>query len=64
MYNKVLIIGNLTKDPELRYTTNGTPVCSVGLASTTKQKGKNGVVEDTLFITASIFGKQAETTSQ
>ena len=64
MYNKVVIIGNLTKDPELRYTTNGTPVCSVRLASTTKQKGKNGVVEETLFISASIFGKQGETTSQ
>ena len=31
--NKVILIGNLTRDPELRYTPNGTPVCGIGIAT-------------------------------
>ncbi|GAB4482781.1 MAG: single-stranded DNA-binding protein [Thermodesulfovibrionales bacterium] len=64
MYNKVILIGNLTKDPEMRYLPQGTPVCSFRLACTTKYKSKDAMKDETLFIDVVVFGKQAETTSQ
>lgn len=64
MYNKCIIIGNLTKDPELRYTPQGTPVCTLRLASTRKYKAGDGMKEETLFIDCIVWGKQAETSAQ
>ncbi|MBI5101488.1 MAG: single-stranded DNA-binding protein [Nitrospirae bacterium] len=64
MFNKVILIGNLTKDPELRYTPQGTPVCTIRLASTRKYKSGDGMKEETLFIDCIVWGKQAETTTQ
>ena len=64
MYNKVILIGNLTKDPELRYTPQGTPVCTLRLASTTKYKSGDGMKDDTLFINVVVWGKQGETVAQ
>ena len=64
MYNKVILIGNLTKDPELRYTPQGTPVCTLRIASTTKYKSGDTMKEDTLFINAIVWGKQGETAAQ
>ncbi len=64
MYNKVILIGNLTKDPELRYTPQGTPVCTLRLASTTKYKSSDTMKEDTLFINVIVWGKQGETAAQ
>ena len=64
MYNKVILIGNLTKDPELRYTPQGTPVCTLRLASTTKYKSGDTMKEDTLFINVIVWGKQGETAAQ
>ena len=64
MYNKVIMIGNLTKDPELRYTPQGTPVCSFRIAVNNKIKKGDNVENDTLFIGVVAFGKQAETASK
>lgn len=64
MYNKIILIGNLTKDPELRYTPQGTPVASFRIAVNSKYKQSEGFREETLFIDVVTFGKQAETCSQ
>ncbi len=63
-FNKVILIGNLTKDTELRYTPQGTPVCTLRLAVNSKYKQGNEMKEETLFIDAVVFGKQAESCSQ
>ncbi len=64
MYNRIILIGNLTKDPELRYTPQGTPVSTFRIAVNTKYKQSDEAREDTLFIDVVTFGKQAETCSQ
>ena len=64
MYNKVILIGNLTRDPELRYTPGGTPVCNFRLAVNSRYKQSDESKDDTLFIDIVTFGKQAETCSQ
>lgn len=64
MYNKVIMIGNLTKDPELRYTPQGTPVCSFRIAVNNRIKKGDNVENDTLFIGVVTFGRQAETASK
>lgn len=64
MFNKVILIGNLTKDPELRYTPKGTPVCTLRLASTTKYKSGDSMKDETLFINVVVWGKQGETAAQ
>lgn len=58
--NKVLLLGNLTRDPELRYSGNGTAIATFGLAVNMK----SGEKEETLFIDITAFGRQAETTSE
>lgn len=62
MLNKILMIGNMTKDPELRYTPQGNAVCNLRLASTHKFKPKEGeeLKEETCFITVVVWGKRAE----
>lgn len=57
MYNKIILIGNLTKDGELKYTTGGTPVLESRLAVNTRFGDKK---EEVLFITVTVFAKQAE----
>ncbi|HWR57557.1 MAG TPA: single-stranded DNA-binding protein [Thermodesulfovibrionales bacterium] len=64
MYNRIILIGNLTKDPELRYTPQGTPVATFRIAVNTRYKQSEEQREDTLFIDTVTFGKQAETCSQ
>ena len=64
-YNKVLLMGNLTKDPELRYTPQGMAVANLRLAVNRKYKNKNQELkEETCFITAVVWNKQAETCNQ
>lgn len=46
MLNKVMIIGNLGNDPEVRYTGDGTPVTSFSIATTEKWKGKDGQMKE------------------
>ena len=60
MLNLVLIIGNLTRDPELRYTANGTAVCNLGIASNRKYKSGDEWKEDTCFMTVVVWGKRGE----
>jgi single-strand DNA-binding protein len=63
--NKVLLIGNLTKDPELRYTPQGTAVVNLRLAVNRKYKDRNQELkEETCFINAVVWDKQAETCNQ
>ena len=61
-YNKVILLGNLTRDPELRTTPNGTAICQFGLATNRKFSDAAGnVKEDVVFIDVEAWGKQAET---
>jgi single-strand DNA-binding protein len=46
MINKVILIGNLGADPEIRYTQNGTPVASFNIATTERRKGQDGQVQE------------------
>jgi single-strand DNA-binding protein len=64
-FNKVLLMGNLTRDPDLRYTPSGTPVASFGLAVNRTWKDANGQqANDTLFVDISAFAGQADTISR
>lgn len=58
--NKVILVGNLGKDPELRYTTNQMPVCSFSLATTEKRKDGAGWKDQTEWHNVITFGKTAE----
>ena len=63
--NKVLIIGNLTKDPELRYTPSGIAVVNLRVAVNRKYKDKTGEAkEEVCFITVTAWDKQAEVCNQ
>ncbi len=64
MYNKVILIGNLTRDPELRYTPQGTPVATFSLAINYTYKQGDDWKKETTFIDIVVFGRQAETCSQ
>ena len=64
MYNKIILIGNLTKDPELRYTQQGTAVASFTLAVNSRIKSKDESREETLFMDVVVWGKQGEVVSQ
>ena len=59
--NKVIILGNLGKDPEVRYLPNGDPVANITIATSSKYKGKDGnMVEETEWHRVTFFGKLAE----
>jgi single-strand DNA-binding protein len=61
-YNKVMLIGNLTRDPQLSYTPSQTAVVDFGLATNRKWTAQDGSQrEDTCFVDCRSFGKQAET---
>ena len=64
MYNKIILIGNLTKDPELRYTPQGTPVATLRLAVNYRYKQSAEAKQETMFIDNVVFGKQAESCSK
>lgn len=64
VYNKVILIGNLTKDPELRYTPQGTPVTSFRIAVNYRYKQSDEMKQETTFIDIVVFGKQAESSSK
>lgn len=59
--NKVFLIGNLTRDPELKYTTNGSAVCEIGMAiNRTYTTAAGEKREDPCFVDVNVWGKQAE----
>ena len=63
--NRVVLVGNLTKDPELRHTGGGTPVCSLRIAVNTRRKDESGNWADRPnYFTISVFGNQAESCAQ
>ena len=59
-FNKVILMGNLTRNPELRYTPSGTPVASFGLAVSRRFKQGEDLKEEVCFVDIVVFGKQAE----
>ncbi len=64
MFNKIILIGNLTRDPEVRYTPQGTSVCNFGIAVNRKYKQGDELKEEVTFINVVVFGKQADTCGQ
>ena len=65
MYNKVIIVGNLTRDVDLRYLPSGSAVATLGLASNrryNKQDGSKG--EEVCFVDVKLFGRSAEVANQ
>ncbi|MCE3037300.1 single-stranded DNA-binding protein [Helicobacter sp. faydin-H20] len=65
MFNKIVMIGNLTRDVELRYTPSGVAVATIGLASNRRYKKQDGsLADDTCFIDVKLFGRTAEVANQ
>ncbi len=64
-FNKVILAGNLTRDPQLSYLPSNTPVVEIGLAINRKWRGQDGEMrEETCFIDCRAYAKQAETLNQ
>jgi single-strand DNA-binding protein len=63
--NRVLLIGNLTRDPEVRYTPKGTAVTEIGLAVNRSYSGEDGErKEETTFVDVTLWARQAEIAGQ
>ena len=64
-YNRVVLVGNLTRDPELRYISSGTAVTEIGLAVNDRRKNQSGEwVDETQFIDITLWARTAEVASQ
>ncbi len=64
-YNRVVLVGNLTRDPELRYIPSGTAVTEVGLAVNDRRKSSTGEwVDETTFVDVTLWARQAEVACQ
>lgn len=64
-FNKIIIMGNLGRDPELRYTPQGTAVCDFSIAVNEKKRDKAGELQDiTMWFRVTTWGKQAENASK
>jgi single-strand DNA-binding protein len=64
-FNRVILAGNLTRDPQLSYLPNNTPLCEFGMAINSKWRGQDGEMrDDTCFVDLRIYGRQAETFNQ
>ena len=64
-FNKVILVGNLTRDPELRYTPSGKAIAKLGLAVNRSWKTESGETRDeTTFVDVDAFGRQAEVLGQ
>ena len=59
-FNKVVLLGNLTRDPDLKFTQSGSALCKLGLAVNQKYKKGDEWVEDPVFVDITVWGKQAE----
>jgi len=62
--NVVILLGRLTRDPELRYTPGGTAVTTLGLAVNNRYKQGEEWKEEACFVDVTVFGRQAETSSE
>jgi len=63
-FNKVILVGNLTRDPELRYTGSGTAVTNFSLAINRRYRQAGEPREETVFVDIVVFQKQAENCAQ
>ena len=64
-FNKIIIVGYLGRDPELKYTPQGTAVCNFSVATTEKRKDKSGEAQDqTTWFRIAVWGRQAEVANQ
>jgi single-strand DNA-binding protein len=59
-YNRVILVGNLTRDPELRYIPSGTAVSDIGLAVNDRIKRGEQWVDETTFVDITLWGRTAE----
>ncbi|PAF42036.1 single-stranded DNA-binding protein [Helicobacter sp. 11S03491-1] len=65
MYNKVIMVGNLTRDVELRYLPSGSALATLGLASNRRYKKQDGTQgEEVCFVDVKLFGRAAEVANQ
>ena len=63
--NKVFLVGNLTRDPEMRYTPGGSAICQLGLAINRKYTTRDGQdQEEVCFVDCDVWGRQAESCGQ
>lgn len=63
-YNRVILMGNVTRDVELRYTNSGTAVTDISLAVNDRVKKGDQWVEETTFVDITLWGRQAEVASE
>jgi single-strand DNA-binding protein len=64
-FNKIIIVGNLGRDPELRYTPQGNAVCNFSMATNERRRDKAGEQQDiTTWFRITVWGKQAENVSK
>ena len=64
-FNRVILLGNITRDIEIRWTSGGTAVTEVGLAVNDRRKNQAGEwVEETTFVDVTLWGRTAEIASQ
>ncbi len=64
-FNKITIVGYLGRDPELRYTPQGTAVCNMSVATTEKRKNASGETEEhTIWFRVTAWGRQAESAAE
>ncbi|MBU0640996.1 MAG: single-stranded DNA-binding protein [Planctomycetes bacterium] len=64
-FNRVILMGNLTRDPQLKYLPSNTAVCEFGLAVNRRWRDRDGNQRDeTCFVDLAAFGKQGETINQ
>jgi single-strand DNA-binding protein len=64
-FNKIILVGYLGRDPELRYTPDGTPVCDFSVATTERRKDKAGELQDvTTWFRVTVWRRQAELAGQ
>lgn len=65
MFNKIIIVGNLTRDVELKYLPSGSAVATLGLASNRRYKKQDGSqVDEVCFVDVELFGRTAEVANQ
>ena len=63
-FNRTIVAGNLTRDPELKYTQSGLAVCSLSLAINDRVKRNGEWVDEPVFVDISLFGRTAENAAQ
>lgn len=64
MINNVVLLGNLTRDPELKYAPSGAAICNLTLALNHKYKSGDTIKEEVNYIDVVVFGKTAEATAE